>query len=336
MKINRENFEAYYLDFIESNLDQESIAELHSFLAKNPDIQIESDGLDVYLNYSQLDSLTLENKSLLKNLDWDKTSITHNNITNFQLARLDQLLTINKEKELRIFEETFPHWKHEKKLLNLTKLRPNNHILFLKKSRLKKPLFQSKTILVYSILSSAACIALFLIWRNRIVENQIQIPPTAKNKIFKTDERKIKPTDTLSLKKTTNLIEKTIVSNNSNSIISKKNKDSIPDKIQAIPVNIAEVNPVLNQKDSIIEKENSDVSNLTLTKNQPIVDSTKLTNNTSAKKPLELETRRFTLFSKLLSKYLNINFGVGKKVREETDEYYVYIGSFQVSRKISK
>lgn len=46
MKIDRSNYEVFFLDYIEGNLSPELVAELHVFLALNPDLDEELRGLD--------------------------------------------------------------------------------------------------------------------------------------------------------------------------------------------------------------------------------------------------------------------------------------------------
>lgn len=46
MKITRENYEGFFLDYIEGNLAAERVSELLVFLAENPDLAAELDGLD--------------------------------------------------------------------------------------------------------------------------------------------------------------------------------------------------------------------------------------------------------------------------------------------------
>jgi hypothetical protein len=337
MNINRENYEAYYLDFIEGNLDQEKIVELQCFLAQNRDIQLDTDAFEIYLNTLNPDCISFENKDLLKVIDWNQTEITHDTVFNFQLASLDHLLTDKKQKELRLFEEKFPEWKKEQKILAATKLLPNKYILFNNKSRLKKPLIQRKTVLIYSIISSAACIALFVMWRNQISENQIQIPPIAKNNHLKKNEKRKSHEDSLSVKETITILKKNLVSADENSIISKDFKEVITkDKKNQDPlIQLSENKTIQNQSDSIFENPNNTI----FLKPESIENPTKTDELTYAalpEKSNEIEIRKFTLFSKLLAKYLNIHFGAGKKEKENSEEYYVYIGSFQVSRKISK
>ena len=46
MKINRNNYEAYFLDYIEGTLGFAEKAELEAFLVINPDLKIELDNFE--------------------------------------------------------------------------------------------------------------------------------------------------------------------------------------------------------------------------------------------------------------------------------------------------
>jgi len=337
MNINRENYEAYYLDFMEGNLDEKEIAEFNSFLAQNPDLQLPRQDVEINLNTLETKNVIFEHKNFLKDFDWNNTMITEENIFLFQLARLDLLLSFEKLIEIELFEEKFPEWKLENELLKLTRLKPDEFIVFKEKTKLKRPFVKKKTILLYSVISSAACIVLFLIWKNNITENQMLDQPKTKNIISNKNNANTILIDRIHQKEFITKNEKQLTpksrkSNNSNELndVNYQNKEltEISDKVSE-----NSSMPIKNPKDSIFENPIYNFSHESIKVNNNIVE---LTHSNSTEKAIEIETKKFTLFSKLLSKYLNIRFGVGKKVKENSEEYYVYIGSFQVSRKISR
>ena len=58
MDINRQNFETYFIDYLDGRLDPGQVAELLSFLEKNPDLERELkefENIQIYINISIFD-----------------------------------------------------------------------------------------------------------------------------------------------------------------------------------------------------------------------------------------------------------------------------------------
>ncbi|NNM16054.1 MAG: hypothetical protein HKO56_05300 [Bacteroidia bacterium] len=65
MKINKHNYEAFFIDFFDKNLNEEDTAMLFSFLDENPDLKAEFDAFEM-LTLEPETSLTYNNKADLK------------------------------------------------------------------------------------------------------------------------------------------------------------------------------------------------------------------------------------------------------------------------------
>ena len=75
--INKENYEAYFLDYIEDNLSPKEIDMLIVFLEKNPTLKNELEFYDE-ISLSPSSSSTFDNNSL-KKIDIENDSITNSN-----------------------------------------------------------------------------------------------------------------------------------------------------------------------------------------------------------------------------------------------------------------
>jgi hypothetical protein len=106
MKINANNYEAYFLDYIEGRLDELSITELKTFLSKNPQFNIENEQFDYLLP----EKIEFSNKSFLKKLEFQTCEVNHNNFEEFCIAWFEQLLSKEKAKELFVYLDSNPQY----------------------------------------------------------------------------------------------------------------------------------------------------------------------------------------------------------------------------------
>jgi 6-pyruvoyl-tetrahydropterin synthase len=157
LKINIENYEAYYLDFLEGNLNEVDMFEFSDFLKQHPELKIEEDILDFKLVPTEkLDKSYLNE---LKVFD-ESESICENNYENFMISHIEKQLNSSKEIELQNFISKNKIYEHEFNLYQKSKLQPNLNEVFEDKKSLK----QSVVIpLYYKIIATAATIILALL-----------------------------------------------------------------------------------------------------------------------------------------------------------------------------
>jgi len=158
MKINKENYEIYVLDYIEGNLSSDIRKDFICFLEKNPDIKDQINNLkEIELEASPLSftSKELLKKNPLNDIEGittiEKLSIANleNDITLFETQQLDELLNNS------------VHKRYEFELFQKIRLIPDNTLKFPNKNRLKhKIVFGTKKI--YFITSLAASIILLI------------------------------------------------------------------------------------------------------------------------------------------------------------------------------
>lgn len=133
--INKENYEAYFLDYIEGNLCPQDIDLLLLFLDKNPQLK---DELTSYGNISVSPTPLNFDKSYLKQVDFIEDQISFKNFEEFAIAQVERELNAEKEFEFNNFINQNPNLNKEAFLISKTKLKANESILYSEKGKLKK------------------------------------------------------------------------------------------------------------------------------------------------------------------------------------------------------
>jgi hypothetical protein len=163
MVINRNNYEAYFLDYYEKNLSPELVAELMIFLEQNSDLKISFETFE-NIEIAADDLIKFTAKEKLKKSQFIPTdNINEGNYEEKILARLEGDISENENPELTAFLDLNPRVKLEYNLYRSTFLKPDTNITFPGKESLKKKgiFVIYRTQLVYA-LSVAAAIIIFL------------------------------------------------------------------------------------------------------------------------------------------------------------------------------
>ena len=151
--INRNNYEAFLLDYVEQNLSPDVVAELMLFLEQNPDLKAELDEFE-NVTFTANPSTTFHDKRHLKQIA----------IEDLMIAEIEKLNTPQQSKEL--FEEIAQNANYKKLFSTYQKtiLTPTP-IVFADKNSLKQK--ETKIVSLYWWISSAAAILLmFLLLKN--------------------------------------------------------------------------------------------------------------------------------------------------------------------------
>ncbi len=162
--INRNNYEAWFLDFAEGNLSEEKIYILNLFLRENPDLQEEFDEFNVILLDS--DDLVFDKKaSLKKNINLDKIE----GLNDFEILAINKLegnITEEEENELNSMIHFSDELRIEADIFQKTKLKADTSVVYQDKEKLKRknviPLWIKYT-------GSIAAIGLLLFFVTKIV-----------------------------------------------------------------------------------------------------------------------------------------------------------------------
>lgn len=135
-QINIENYESFYLDYLEGNLNEEDSAALLAFLEMHPDLIVEDDAL-AYLPEADFVALDNQAKQGLKFPDTEQ-KIGINNIEIFLIASVENQLSEAKSQELQAFIQANPTYAEELSLYQRSRLQADLSIVFEDKQRMKK------------------------------------------------------------------------------------------------------------------------------------------------------------------------------------------------------
>lgn len=168
MKINRNNYESYFVDYLEGNLDEKMINDFIEFLQQNPDLKEE---------LSLFESVSLDPESIAFNKKEKLYKEKYDSDTEFNragIASLEGDISESEKTSFEIYLAKHPEKQKETILISKTKLQPDKTITFNKKNKLYK-YSSGKTILLWSVRIAAVLMLAFVFYflTNRQVENII-------------------------------------------------------------------------------------------------------------------------------------------------------------------
>jgi hypothetical protein len=156
-KINTENFEVFYLDYLEGNLDADLTLALFAFLAQNPKMQVEDLGPELS------DTTFILDNSFKNNLKQNQNTIaiSASNVDYFLTADKEQQLSEEKTNELNLFVASHPEYQLDRKIYSLTNISADKSIVYPNKKNLK----HRETLILWPYISflAAAC-AVLIVW----------------------------------------------------------------------------------------------------------------------------------------------------------------------------
>jgi len=161
MQINRENYESYFLDYLEGRLDPSMEKELRGFLGNNPDLCAELKEFDsIRIPATEMD---FPDKEYLKDPQLGKLDNPETRFAVFAIAFHEEDLTAHEKRLLEAYLEKNPGKRKELESYGKLFVRQNHNLRFPNKKELKKPV--SATVYLKSrmvILSAAASLALLV------------------------------------------------------------------------------------------------------------------------------------------------------------------------------
>jgi len=130
MKINRNNYEAFFIDYLEGNLDEKLVDDFIEFLQQNPDLKEE---LSLFETVSiGQEEITFSKKELLLKEKYD----IENEFNQAAIARLEGDISESENTEFENYLSTHSDKQKEAELFNKTKLQPDKSLVFSKKKKL--------------------------------------------------------------------------------------------------------------------------------------------------------------------------------------------------------
>ncbi len=175
MKINRNNYEAYFIDYLDGNLDEKLVDDFLEFLQQNPDLKDE-------LTLFQSVSLEPENIQFSKKEKLYKNKFDlEDNFNQASVASLEGDFNNDEKTEFENYLKSHPEKRKDFQLFKKTKLQPNLSIHFDKKRNLYRQ-SKSKTIVMWGIRIAAVLILAFTFYvladrysNNKITETNVAV-----------------------------------------------------------------------------------------------------------------------------------------------------------------
>lgn len=177
MKINRNNYESFLIDYLDGRLMPDEVAEVKTFLLNNPDIAAEFENLS--LTTLTPDPVEFNDKESLKKKIHELIPAPYTDMDEFLVARLEGDLSPSdfdlSEKIIKISKTV----ESEYHLLLQSRLSPDKNIVFKQKSSLKRsfiPILTQKQFRIAASFSVAALLTISFLFINRNLFTQDAIP----------------------------------------------------------------------------------------------------------------------------------------------------------------
>src|ERR1051325_4203199 len=137
MKIDRNNCEAWFLDYYEGALDYARTQEMFAFLKMNKDLQELFDSYEE-VSFSPDRKVTIGEKDFLKKPVNCLEGINENNYEEYFVGAVQNTLSKEEKNQLEKFLVQFPAKREELEILRKSILEPEHEITFENKLLLKK------------------------------------------------------------------------------------------------------------------------------------------------------------------------------------------------------
>jgi hypothetical protein len=159
MRISRENYEAWFLDYIEGKLNSSETEILLDFLSANTDLKAELESFET-VSIAPANSI-FPNKEILKKNVGNITAVTDLNFDELCIGKVEGTLDSEKEALLLAYLQQHPEKKKEFKAYQKAIIKPDLNIVFENKRNLKH--FKLDRRIVFRTATSIAASLLFLV-----------------------------------------------------------------------------------------------------------------------------------------------------------------------------
>ncbi|MEN8115680.1 MAG: hypothetical protein ABFS16_01800 [Bacteroidota bacterium] len=182
MEINRNNYEAYFIDYLEGNLDERLVDIFIEFLQQNPDLKEELSLFEQVRAVPEQISFDKKEKLYKEKYDSEKE------FDNAAIASLEGDILEKEKAGFEAYIATHPEKQKDIVLFSKTKLKADESVVFTKKSRLYKKSAR-KVFLLWSGRVAAVLILALAIFNFMDTRRQETVPD---NQVAKFDEKTIK------------------------------------------------------------------------------------------------------------------------------------------------
>jgi hypothetical protein len=173
MKINRNNYEAFFIDYLEGNLDEKLVDDFIEFLQQNPDLKEE---LSLFEPVSVAQDEIIFNK---KDLLFKEIYDAENEFDRAAIARIEGDISASENTDFENYLSSHPERQKEAELFEKTKLQPDVAVVFGKKNKLYRQSGE-RTVLLWTTRVAAVLIIAIAVYtfvdrtpKNIIPENQV-------------------------------------------------------------------------------------------------------------------------------------------------------------------
>ena len=324
--INTENFEQYYLDYLEGNLNDKDLNEFEEFLFKNPELNIGNDNSLIYLEDEN--HFNFQNKNSLKIFD-ENEKINDSNVEQFMIASIEKIINEEKINELNNFTKSSPILLKELAFFKKTILKDEN-IKYVKKNKLKKGIIIPMYYKQLAFVASLVLIFLFIKYSNDNLKNlnKFSTKISSNNVLLKTQE-KIKNTKKVNTLNQTK-ISKTILNKNNKIILKTKYDDKVKlddldSKINTLQFLSASINVELNKE---IDNLNQKYENQILESNTSLSLSSSYVSVNEMDAPLKIITNEI---NDRLNQ--NLDFRIAKATTKKQGGFYFKFKTLEIIHK---
>ncbi|MCA1758354.1 MAG: hypothetical protein LC658_01175 [Bacteroidales bacterium] len=176
MKITRDNYEVYFLDYLEGNLDENLVDDFIDFLRQNPDLKAEMEMVAPVKIV--MENFDFEGKGKLYKQKYDLET----EFNQAAVAKMEGYLQENEKAAFENYLSKHPEKQKEAALFEKTRLKADESIVFQKKRKLYH-YSAGKTILLWSTRIAAVLVLAFMVYRvadnistqNNLPENQVAV-----------------------------------------------------------------------------------------------------------------------------------------------------------------
>jgi hypothetical protein len=178
MKINRNNYEPYFIDYLEGVLDENLVDDFLEFLLQNPDLKQE---LSLFQSVNlEPETISFDKKELLYKEKYD----AENEFNQAVISNLEGDISAEEKIKFENYLATHPEKEKEITLFNATKLQPDETITFGKKNKLYRH-STGKTVLLWSVRIAAILVLIFSFY---LFIDKSSTPIIPENQVAKLEE----------------------------------------------------------------------------------------------------------------------------------------------------
>jgi len=157
MEINRNNYEAYFIDYLEGVLDEKLVDSFIDFIKLNPDLKEE---LDLFESVSAMpETISFEKKNTLYKEKYD----SEQEYNKAAVAILEEDISAEEKVEFEIYLAEHPEKKEDAALFSKTKVQADESIIFNKKDKLYRKSL-GKIVLMWSSRVAAVLVLAFAVF----------------------------------------------------------------------------------------------------------------------------------------------------------------------------